>query len=312
MNLVLPRALFAGALLSGAGLPACTTAPLAPIPEPLPEAVEWRVPDAGGAFLGVRGEENDSGTLEDLSFMPGVRVKQVTENSPAAGAGMQPGDVVLAFAGREVNDPAALDALVAAQLPGARVELSVRRGDTVLSVPITLAGAGNRQQAPEVLYRLDPARSRAGWATEPGGGARLVAAPEDSPMRRAGLALGSVVRAVDGRPVLSDRALIRELTAREPGTTVRLSVQPPGGGDPRQVEVTLQEQPTRLTGLNIPLIYSYQASADGKRTHWALLDWWVISLFEYDRADGERTYTLLTLFGWRVFKVQTGVGELGS
>jgi membrane-associated protease RseP (regulator of RpoE activity) len=307
--LAVPRLLAALAL--AALVPGCTTAPLAPIPEPLPESLEWRVPDAGGAFLGVRGEENDSGSLEDLFFMPGVRVKQVVENSPAAAAGLQPGDIVLSFAGKDVNDPAALDALVAAQAPGARVDLGVRRGDTVLKLPLTLAGAGNRQQAPEVLFRLDPARSRAGWATEPGGGARLVSAPEDSPVREAGLELGSVVRAVDDRPVLSDRALIRELTALEPGTRVRLTVEPPGGAA-RDVEVTLQEQPTRVTGLQIPLVYGYEASADGKRTHWDLLDWWVFSLFEYDRADSERTYTLFTLFGWKVFKFQTGVGELGS
>ncbi len=304
--------------LALAVLPACTVTPLAAIPEPLPEALPWTVPGAGGAFLGIRGEENDSGSLDDLSFLPGVRITRVIENSPAAAAGMLAGDVVLAFAGRDLNDPEALDALVAGQSAGASVELSVRRGDTVLALAIVLAGAGGQPSPPEVRYRLDPARSRAGWATVPGGGARLVSAAKDSPCLRAGLAPGDTVHAIDGQPVLSDRALIRELQAREPGARVRLGVEPPGtagaaGTDTlREVEVTLQEQPTRLTRVHIPFVFTWETSLDGERTSVDVLDLWVISLFEYDRSDGERTWTLLTLFGWKVVSVSTGVGELGS
>src|SRR5262249_35439975 len=53
---------------------ACTTATLATIPEPLPEALPWSVPAQGGAFLGLSVEENDSGSLDNLYFQPGVRV----------------------------------------------------------------------------------------------------------------------------------------------------------------------------------------------------------------------------------------------
>ena len=63
----------------------CQYAPERTIPDPLPETLEWAIPQAGAsAFLGVEVRENDSGSLESLSFDPGVRVHAVTERSPAA------------------------------------------------------------------------------------------------------------------------------------------------------------------------------------------------------------------------------------
>jgi hypothetical protein len=319
-------ALLAALALGAAG---CTTVPLAPVPEPLPEALEWRAPGASGAFLGLKTEENDSGSLDALFFMPGARVTRVIENSPASAAGFQPGDVVLALDGTEVNDPAALDALVARRAPGEGVVVGVRRGDTVLDVPVVLAALGGSAPGapPEPRFRLDPARTRAGWATTPQG-VRLASVAPDAPVTRAGLAVGDVVVALDGEPVHSDRDLIRRLAVLEPGTRVRLSVRDAGlsdaggrdtvgsvagaGSSTRDVEVTLQEQPTRVTGLAVPVLFDYEAAPDGQRTSLEVIDLWVLSLFEYEREDRERHYTLLNLFGWHVFSFSVGEGELGA
>ena len=312
-------ALLIGDLLICGALTGCvSSAPLAPVPEPLPEALAWQAEAPHGAFLGLEGEENDSGSLDQLFFQPGVRVRGVVPNSPAAAAGLQPGDVVLALAGREVNDPGALDALVAARAAGESVELSVQRGDTVFAVPVTLAGAGPGASATDPAqprYRLDPARSRAGWATGQGG-VVLVSAPAGSPVLEAGLQLGDVVTAVDGQPVASDRELIRLLQAREPGAEVELTVEGPrgsgSGSGPRDVAVELQDQPMKITGFKLPFIYEYDAAVDGHKTRTRVLDFYIIQLFEYRRDEGERKWVLLELFGWEVFTFETGVGELAA
>jgi S1-C subfamily serine protease len=283
------------------------------VPAPYLETLAWQLDPADGVFLGVKGEENDSGSLDSLFFEPGVRVVRVVESSPAARAGLQPADVVLEVDGEAVDDPGALDARVAGRAAGEELTLAVRRGDTVFDVTVTLAGAGGGAALPpEPRYRVDPARSRAAWATGRGG-AVLAAAAGDSPFPRAGVPVGSVVLAVDGTPVASDRALIRELQTRDPGERVRVRVRAllPGADAAREVAVRLQEQPTRLTGVEIPLLWRYDAAADGSRCHVDLLDWWFFQLYSYDRSDGERRYVLIELFGWDVLEWSTGVGDLG-
>jgi predicted metalloprotease with PDZ domain len=287
-----------------------SSASLEPVPAPLVETLEWQVDRRDHAFLGIKGEENDSGSLDALFFEPGVRVVRIVENSPAAHAGVQPGDVVLEVDGEAVNDPGALDARIAAHETGGDAVLAVQRGDTVFDLTVTLAAPVQGPHGPpEPRYRLDPARSRAGWAAGKGG-AVLVSASPDSPFPSAGVPVGSVVLAVDGTPVASDRALIRALQARQPGERVLVRALLPGSDAPREIDVRLQEQPTRLTGVEIPLLWRYEAAADGRRVHVDLLDLWFIQLYSYDRTDGERRHVLLELFGWDVLEWSTGVGEL--
>ncbi len=333
-------ALLAAFAVAGVGASiGCTTVPLAPIPEPLPETLEWQAAGQSGAFLGLKTVENDSGSLDALFFLPGARVSRVIENSPASAAGVRAGDIVLALDTQAVNDPAALEALVARRGPGAGIVLSVQRGDTVFDVPVTLAamgGGGAAAEPAEPRFRLDPSRTRAGWVTTPQGVLLASVAP-DAPVSAAGLQVGDVVIALDGESVVSDREFIRRLVALAPGTTVRFTVRntpadaiqadaiqadaiqtgaiqagaPPGDGT-REVEVTLQDQPTRVTGLNVPLLFSYDAAPDGTRTNLEVIDLWVICLFQFEREEQERHYTLLNLFGWHVFSFSSGEGELGA
>jgi S1-C subfamily serine protease len=58
----------------------------------------------------------------------GVTVRSVVNHSPAARAGLQPGDVVNRYAGTPVRSAAEFTELVRASQPGQPVELQIRRG----------------------------------------------------------------------------------------------------------------------------------------------------------------------------------------
>jgi len=59
----------------------------------------------------------------------GVRLTGVRAGSPAQDAGLQKGDVIVLFAGREITDLYAYTYALRDQKPGDEVEIQVVRGD---------------------------------------------------------------------------------------------------------------------------------------------------------------------------------------
>ncbi len=64
---------------------------------------------------------------------------------------------------------------------------------------------------------------------------------------------------------------------------------------------------SRITEFNIPIVVGYDADAEGSQASFVLLDFWVISLFRYEREGEERHYRFL-----RFFRFSTGVGDLSE
>jgi len=288
----------------------CTTAPVAPLPQPLPETLAWAAAgsdETGGSFLGLETRENLVGGFDELDFRPGLHVQRVVESSPAARAGCRAGDVLLAFDGHATDDPETLDALLAAGEPGSSVVLEMQRGDTVFDVPVELGVPSGAVAAAEarVRHRLDPSRSRAAWLTGRGG-AVLVAADDRSPFPEAGIPVGSVVVAVEGEETLSDRALIRRLGTFEPGTKVAVDHVTPDG-EARTATVSLQDQERRVTRASVPILFDYAADVEGEDASFTVLDLWILSLFHYERSGEERRWSVLRFFRW-----SSGVGELAE
>lgn len=282
---------------------ACQTAPDRSIPDPLPETLEWALPEStGGAFLGLEVRENDSGSLESLSFDPGVRVHSVTERSPAAGAGIRVGDVVLSMDRVELAVPDDLDALLAAAEPGSSATLGVQRGDTVFELDVPLGGGEGAERARvREAYVLDPARTRGAWGTAQG--AVLVSRAEDGPVGE--LPLGARVVTLEGDPIVSGRGLVQRLVAREAGSVVRLGVVLPGEETSDVVRVSLLDEGRRVTRFSLPILVTYDGTPDRTRESFVLLDLYLISLFRFTRDGTEKRYSFL-----RFFQFAGGVGEL--
>jgi len=82
-----------------------------------------------------------------LSSTKGALINSVMPGSPAEKAGIRQGDVVIAFNGGEVKDPAHLQRLVAEMGIGASVRVSVIRDGRASDLTMTLANAESAPQA---------------------------------------------------------------------------------------------------------------------------------------------------------------------
>ena len=107
------------------------------IPIDQAKRVAQEIINSGGAtkpVLGVQGNAAASGG-------DGAQVAAVQEGSPAAQAGLQPGDVVTKVDDATVQDFADLIARVGSHAPGDRVTLTVTQGGQQRTVPVTLGSA---------------------------------------------------------------------------------------------------------------------------------------------------------------------------
>jgi membrane-associated protease RseP (regulator of RpoE activity) len=68
----------------------------------------------------------------------GARVAQIYPGSPAARAGLQPGDLVTQINGQKIDDPAELIALVHEMKPQTKADFEVMRGNQPEKIPVTI------------------------------------------------------------------------------------------------------------------------------------------------------------------------------
>jgi serine protease Do len=152
-----------------------------------------------------------------LAGTQGALVASVTEDSPAARAGVKPGDVIVGYDGKPVDSPRMLPALVANTPVGRTVPLVVMRDGQRQTLTVTVGNLADSQEArvaaaesteetraaerlgvqvqeltPEIAKRLGVKAERGVVVTE---------VKPDSPAAKAGLAPGDVIREVNRRPV---------------------------------------------------------------------------------------------------------------
>ncbi|HEX7221169.1 MAG TPA: trypsin-like peptidase domain-containing protein [Burkholderiales bacterium] len=176
--------------------------------------------------IGVRLQEVSAELARALSLprASGALVVEVFKGSAAERAALQPGDVVLRFAGKPVQSDADLVRLTAAATPGSTVEVELMRFGAPLSARLRVEEA-----RAAVAPAREPAAERglAGMQLAPGKGGVVVERPGEAG-RRAGLARGDIILSVNGRSVPSAEVFRALLQAAGQGATVALLVQRDG------------------------------------------------------------------------------------
>ena len=116
--------------------PALISVPMSCAPLTAPAAVS--APRLG---LGIRGMPLAEVRAAGLGAASAVQVMTVKAGGPAAMAGLQPGDIVLASDGQPLGDAVDLEERMLALASGAGLSLRVRRGDQTLDLRLTLPSA---------------------------------------------------------------------------------------------------------------------------------------------------------------------------
>ena len=92
----------------------------------------------GRAYLGVTLQDLDSTVAATYHLPAGPQVVTVTEGSCAANAGMQPGDIILEFEGREIGSYTDVVSALSKKKAGDTVTLRIYRAGAELDVTLTL------------------------------------------------------------------------------------------------------------------------------------------------------------------------------
>jgi S1-C subfamily serine protease len=100
--------------------------------------------DSSAAAEPARGEVASDfawlGVIEDRRSTDHVRISAVVPDSPAARAGLEPGDVVERIDEAAIDSFGTLQREIRGHAPGNRVVLRIRRGQEVLNFQIQLGG----------------------------------------------------------------------------------------------------------------------------------------------------------------------------
>lgn len=178
-------------------------------------------------FIGVEIQSITPAIARSLGINPerpqGALVASVNPNSPAANAGVKPGDIIIEANGHPVTSVHALPMIVAAIAPGHRLDLTVIRDGKPKSLVASVAEMPNNPQiasaeGPETasgvgleLSSITP-ELRSQFHVPTGvNGVLVTAVAPDSPAAALGVQPGDVVQSIDQQPATSPEAAVKEL-----------------------------------------------------------------------------------------------------
>lgn len=170
-------------------------------------------------FLGVQIQDITPELAEafGITDTKGALVGEVVPDSAAEQAGLKQGDVIVEFAGKQVDDVRHLRLMVAREAPGSQVQLKIMRAGEPLDVSVTLKEQPGTELAggssdtgkgglPDVLNGihvedLDSQSRRQIGASSDLAGALVTAVDPGTPAAEAGLRQGDVILEIDRQPV---------------------------------------------------------------------------------------------------------------
>jgi serine protease Do len=190
------------------------------IPAATAKAVVAQLKEHGSvtrAYIGVQVQPVSAGIAESLGLKKaeGALVDEAQADTPAAKAGIQPGDVITAVNGTAVKDSRDLARHISAMAPGSTAKLDIVRKGESKTVNVTLATMPNQKEAnatagehgdnslagaPHLGLSVAPAGDVAGAGSK---GVVVTNVDPDGPAAEHGFQSGDVILDVGGKSVSS-------------------------------------------------------------------------------------------------------------
>ncbi|MFO7608555.1 MAG: PDZ domain-containing protein [Candidatus Krumholzibacteriia bacterium] len=228
-------------------------------------------------YLGVRLQDLTPAMAKALQLgdQEGVLVSEVVADGPAQQAGLQDGDVIVAFAGKPLADYSSLTAAVRAGKPGDKVDVTVLRDGKRKTLEVELGEAEDGFSWRSITGEDSPARllerlhgkdggfkvfrsgQDRGWlgvhiddlgpqlgeyfGAKDGAGALVTEVEADSPAAKAGLKAGDVIIKVGDEEIADTADLHKALAGTKPQEQVKVEFL--RKGKRQDADVTLAEAP---------------------------------------------------------------------
>lgn len=240
----------------------------------------------GGGWMGLYIRTVDRDDVEALDLDPsarGVVVSGIDDEGPASEAGIEPGDVITGFDGREIRNRRDFMRQLERRAPGDKVSLQVLRDSGEETYDFTLGERPREltgRRAPRVRSFGSSPRGRTGVTLSFGGptlgvhtlelknpalaeyfgvgaqeGVLVTDVIEDSGADAAGIRGGDVILAVDGESVANVGELREILADYAEGEEVQVQVRRQKRDETLRVELS-EPSPMAFSGLNIPRVPS--------------------------------------------------------
>jgi serine protease Do len=180
------------------------------------------------AYIGVQVQPVTAGIAESLGMKnaSGALVDEAQPDTPAAKAGVQPGDVITAVNGNPVKDSRSLAREISVMAPGSTAKLDILRKGEAKSIEVTLAKMPNQPEkqanagqmdnssTPHLGISVAPASDVAGAGSK---GVVITAVDPEGPAAEHGLKSGDVILDVGGKSVSSAGELRGALSEAKSG-----------------------------------------------------------------------------------------------
>jgi serine protease Do len=172
------------------------------------DLVKYGRVNRGRIGVTIQGLNRDLAESFGLDSPRGALVNSVEPDGPAAKAGLQPGDIILAVDGKPVASSNELPRMIGETRPGTAVNLQVWRKGTSRDLRVTVAETPAEQTAAAGAQEIKPAKL--GVVVRPltaqerrqrGVDAGVVVEQVDGPAARAGIRVGDVILSFNGEKI---------------------------------------------------------------------------------------------------------------
>ena len=260
------------------------------------ETFMWKTDDDGG-WLGVSIQDLTTALKEALDYDRdvGVLVNDVEDDSPADGAGIREGDIIIEYDGRDISNTGSLIRKVRATDPGDEVEIVLVRKGQVMTVTATIDEKPKgleswfehgKKGKPSILKVQE---DRGGWlgvhlqnltdqlgeyfGVSDGEGVLVTEVVKDSPAEKADLQAGDVIVSYDGDDIDDVDELVEAVFESEIGEVVEIEVM--RNKKRRTIRAEISETPKkyRKSPMNFfGLPHMGRPSYDDYLKHWEYFD----------------------------------------